>query len=76
MPRVVQAGRFSGLKRRRYTLRHARGIAAQAQRMMDDEGVTLRYAAACLGVAHLLLSKWSRRAAIPLRIAGLKKKWV
>ena len=41
-------------------------ILAQAQRMMYEEGVTLRYAAGRLGVSHSLLSKWSRRPVLPL----------
>ena len=76
MPRVVQAGGFSGHMRRRYTLQHSQGILAQALRMKGNEGITLRSAALRLGVSHSLLSRWGRRPAIPLHLAGLKKKSV
>jgi hypothetical protein len=76
MPRVVQAGGFSGRMRRRYTLRHSRGILARAQRLQENEGLTLRACSVRLGVSHSLLSKWSRRPALPLHLAGLKKKSV
>ena len=73
MPRVVDDGGFSHRKRRRYTVRHTVGLVAKAQRMMETDGVSLRYASYRLGVSHSLLSKWSRRPAILGSIATLKK---
>jgi len=76
MPRVVDDGGFSNRKRRRYTVRHTVGLVAKAQRMMETDRVSLRYASYRLGVSHSLLSKWSRRPAILRSIATLKKKSV
>ena len=76
MPRVVQAGGFSGLKCHCYTTGQCRGILAMVRHMQFAEGITLRSAALRLGVCASLLSRWSRRHSEIGDVAYSRKKSV
>ena len=79
MPAVVKLagfGGFSGRMRRRYTARKSQGILPKARHMQEDEGVTLRYAAARLGIYPFPLLRWSRRHSVLGDVAFRRKNSV
>ena len=47
----------------RYTVRRKLALLALAERIMEEEGVSLRRAAARLQVAHSLIVKWQQERA-------------
>ena len=47
----------------RYTVRRKLGLLASAKRIMEEEGVSLRRAAARLQVAHSHIVKWQQERA-------------
>ena len=51
------------MMRVRYTVRHKLALVALAERIMEEEGVSLRRAAARLQVAHSLIVKWQQERA-------------
>ena len=63
MPRVAQPGGLSQMMRVRYTVRRKLALLASAERIMEEEGVSLRRAAARLQVAHSLIVKWQQEQA-------------
>ena len=61
-----------------YTVRHKLALLASAERIMEEEGVSLRRAAARLQVAHSLILKWQQQQAadvdpILMLLKGKKK---
>jgi hypothetical protein len=51
------------MMRVRYTVCHKLGLLALAKRIMEEEGVSLRRAAARLQVVHSLIVKWQQERA-------------
>ncbi len=64
------------MMRMRYTVRRKLGLLASAKRIMEEEGVSLRRAAARLQVAHSLIVKWQQERASDANpiLAMLKSK--
>jgi hypothetical protein len=61
MPRFVQPGGLSRQMPMRYTARCKLGLLTAVERLQHEEGLTLRWAAECFFVAHLLIVKWKKR---------------
>ena len=59
-----------------YTVRRKLALLASAERIMEEEGVSLRRAAARLQVAHSLIVKWQQERASDANpiLAMLKSK--
>jgi hypothetical protein len=51
------------MMRVRYTIRRKLALLASAERIMEEEGVSLRRAAARIQVAHSLIVKWQQERA-------------